>query len=245
MIELLIGIDDTDNKDTRGTGFRSRQMAEIFINEGYDVLDVIRHQLYVHKDIPYTSHNSSACLHIFADNVQKVIKLSRDFLNEIAADGSDVGLCVATIDKVNHEIEEWGKNAKKIILTQKDARELAAKNNIFLEGLTGTHGGIIGALAAIGLRKWGSDGRCIWLKGKEIRDIKGVLQIKELKKIVKLDEIQTLSGKAVNDQDFINVNEWFRPIIRNDKIITFVESNKNKKNEWEIVSKDYIKSVSN
>ena len=85
---------------------------------------------------------------IFAEDVEKVIAISRNFLNEIAAEGSDVGLCVASFDKVSQEIIDWGRNAKKIVLKKSDALELAKKHNIFLKGLTGTHDGIIGALAA-------------------------------------------------------------------------------------------------
>ncbi|NPD86644.1 hypothetical protein HNS38_17890 [Lentimicrobium sp. L6] len=245
MIELLIGIDDTDNKNTRGTGFRSRQMADLFSKEGYEVLEILRHQLFVHDDIPYTSQNSSASIHIIADDIDKVINLSRDFLNEIAADGSDVGLCVSTFEKVNQEIIDWGRNAKKTVLTKKDALALAAKHQIHLEGLTGTHDGIIGSLAAIGLRKWGNDGRCIWLQGHEIRDIKGVHQISSLKKMVNIDEVQTTEGMVIDDEEYLDINEWFRPAMKNSKIITYVEPTKNTSNEWKVVSKEYIKSISN
>lgn len=245
MLELLIGIDDTDNKETRGTGFRSRQMADLFSKEGYQVLEILRHQLFVHKDIPYTSQNSSASLHILADDKEKVINLSRDFLNEIAADGSDVGLCVSTYENVNQEIIDWGRNAKKIVLKKKDALALAAKNSIFLEGLTGTHDGIIGSLAAIGLRKWGNDGRCIWLQGLEIRDIKGVYQISDLKKMVSIDDVQSTDGLSLKDHLYVDIQEWFRPVMKNGKIITFVEPIKNMNNEWKVVSKEYIKSISN
>ena len=245
MIELIIGIDDTDNKNTRGTGFRSRQMGDLFSKEGYKVLEILRHQLFVHDDIPYTSQNSSASIHIMADDMDKVISMSRDFLNEIAAEGSDVGLCVTTYDNVNQDIIEWGRNAKKTVLTKKAALELASKNNIFLEGLTGTHDGIIGSLAAIGLRKWGNDGRCIWLQGHEIRDLKGIYKIETLKQLVSIDEVQTKEGVTVPNHEFMNIEEWFRPVIKNGKIISLVESEKNLKNEWKAVPKEYIKSISN
>lgn len=245
MIEILVGIDDTDNKETRGTGFRSRQLAGLFVQENYQVLDILRHQLFVHPDIPFTSQNSSACLHILADDLDKVIRISRNFLNEIAAPGSDVGLCVLKSDDVTAEIIEWGLNAKKIVLNKQDALDLASKNQIFLEGLTGTHDGIIGALAAVGLRKWGNDGRCIWLRGIEIRDIKGIYKIADLKKLVAVEEIYTVNEIPVDENDYINIHDWFRPVIIDGKIIAFVESEKNNNNEWKVVSKEYIKSISN
>ena len=62
---LLVGIDDTDNLESRGTGFRAREFGRQLMEEGLaSVRGISRHQLYVHPDIPYTSHNSALCLDI-------------------------------------------------------------------------------------------------------------------------------------------------------------------------------------
>ena len=62
-IDLLIGIDDTDNLDTRGTGYRARTLAQGLVDAGLAAVHgITRHQLLVDPRIPYTSHNSSACL---------------------------------------------------------------------------------------------------------------------------------------------------------------------------------------
>ncbi len=53
----LIGIDDTDNLESRGTGFRARQLAQQLQQRGLARLrGVTRHQLFVSPEIPYTSH---------------------------------------------------------------------------------------------------------------------------------------------------------------------------------------------
>jgi hypothetical protein len=60
---LLIAIDDTDNAESIGTGRLSRMLAEELTKQGMiRQTSVTRHQLLVHPDIPYTSHNSSACI---------------------------------------------------------------------------------------------------------------------------------------------------------------------------------------
>ena len=64
-ISLFIGIDDTDNLESRGTGFRVRELAREMRERGLaDTKSITRHQLFVSPDIPYTSHNSSACLRV-------------------------------------------------------------------------------------------------------------------------------------------------------------------------------------
>ena len=90
----LIGIDDTDNLESRGTGFRARTLGGRLTEAGIGELKgVSRHQLYVHDSIAYTSHNSSLCLD-FDVNVgreQGLVPFCREFLSTESAPGSDAG----------------------------------------------------------------------------------------------------------------------------------------------------------
>ncbi|PLX06368.1 MAG: hypothetical protein C0596_18035 [Marinilabiliales bacterium] len=242
---ILIGIDDTDNPNTRGTGFQSREMAKLIHKSGLGrVKSITRHQLFFDRRIPYTSQNSSACLLIESDKIQELTKLCRKFLLEIAADCSDVGLAVGKIEDVDTDIIDWGYKAKSEVLTKENAYKLAKIKGIMLEGLTGTKDGIIGALAAIGLRKFGNDGRCIWLDGFEIRDLKGIYTAEELYNLLYIDDIIDLNNKQIDIKSKINVGEWVRPAIRKNKITIFVSSKNNENYEFEVASKEYIKSIS-
>ena len=165
---ILIGIDDTDNKESRGTGFLSRQLGKRIEQNSLGCVEGIsRHQLYVHRDIPYTSRNSSACLMVKKASGDSLQGFCREFLLENAAEGSDVGLAMAREGDIKDEIIEFGLRAKQEVLTRAEALGLALKHLVHLEGLTGSRDGIIGALAALGLKKSGNDGRFIWLRGKE------------------------------------------------------------------------------
>ena len=242
---ILIGIDDTDNPNTRGTGYQSRQMAkEIHSKSLGRVKCITRHQLFFDPRIPYTSQNSSACLLVNPKNKDKIIETCRNFLLQIAAEGSDVGLAVSDYFNVDSSIINWGKRAKKEVLTKEEAYKLAKSKNIFLEGLTGTKDGIIGSLAAIGLRKFGSDGRCIWLDGKEIRDLKGVYTAKKLLQEIYIDRVLDINNHEINHNSKIFVGDWVRPAVINNKITIFVRSCFNNDDyEFEVATKDYIKSI--
>lgn len=63
---IYVGLDDTDTKDSRGTGRLARSIA-LALSTKYHIFGVTRHQLFVHPDIPFTSHNSSAVIHVEAD----------------------------------------------------------------------------------------------------------------------------------------------------------------------------------
>ncbi len=238
----LIGIDDTDNLQSRGTGHLVRRLGHLLMEKNIaEMVSVTRHQLLVHPDIPYTSHNSSACMKVLCENPDEVRLFCREFLSREGAEGSDVGLCFAP-EKNIQSIIDWGLSAKKMILKMDDALNLAKQETIYLEGLLGTKCGVIGALAAVGLKMWGSDGRLLWLKN--LRDTEGIWKISELKKIVPIEVVRHISETEVSDNDFLTLNDWFRPVMKNKKVTLYVEENKDENIRWKSAGKEYVKSIS-
>lgn len=244
--KYLIGIDDTDNLESRGTGFRARHLcSQIEEKKLGTTIGVTRHQLYFHKDIPYTSHNSSACIEVETTDIEKLKAFCITYLKSECAIGSDVGLCIAPIDEIHEKVIEWGQRAKKEILTKEEAYETAKKAGIYLKGFLGTLDGIIGALAAVGLRKSGNDGRFIWLSGKELRDFSGIYSGHELFELSIFDEIVTKEKLSIPNNHRVNISEWIRPVLSDNKISVIVEPALNNENyEWQIAAKEYIKNIS-
>ncbi|MEP6894931.1 MAG: hypothetical protein ABI986_04915 [Chloroflexota bacterium] len=240
-MKYLIGIDDTDNLESRGTGHRVRQLAEwLAENHLAEPMGVTRHQLLVDPWIPYTSHNSSACISVETENTNDVWDASREFLLRESADGSDVGLCLARWDSITEEVLTHGRRAKLEVLTMPDAHETASRSKIRCEGLTGTGGGVIGALAGVGLHRAGNDGRFLWLPG--LRDLKGKYPITEIMAKGHIEQVCTLQDEELSTENIVDVGEWIRPILRNGKSTLYVEE---QNHEWHILSKDRIKSLSN
>jgi hypothetical protein len=245
-MHYLIGIDDTDNEYSRGTGFRTRDLAcKINENKLGTVFSISRHQLYVHPEIPFTSHNSSACMHIETNDIERLKIFSAEYLTKESAEGSDVGLCIVDHKRISDTVVNWGIRAKKEILAQKEANQIAKQDDIYLEGFLGTRGGIIGALAAIGLRKTGNDGRLFWISGKELREFNGIYKVSDILEKSNFDQIISTNGTGVELNHFIFVNDWLRPVLKNNKICVIVEPSINHSEyEWNIASKEYIKSIS-
>lgn len=247
-MRLLIGIDDTDNKESRGTGFKSRQLANLLEESGLGkVSGITRHQLFVHRDIAYTSQNSSACIDLETDNINEVKLFCAQFLIREAAEGSDAGLCVAEWKKVSTKVESWGGRAKKEVLTLDGAIALAASQSIYLEGFTGTLIGQIGALAAVGLRKNGNDGRFIWLKHKkELRELSaGFFPPETLKEDFGVQQFLSTNGEINPVDEEVFIHEWFRPVLKNHIVTLIIEKQfENGKYFWKIADKDYIRANS-
>jgi len=247
MMKYLIGIDDTDNKDSRGTGYLSRILARSLeeLNLG-KVNSITRHQLFVHPNIEYTSQNSSACLDVESDQENELKLFCRNFLKENAAAGSDAGLCIADWNKITDDIIVWGKRAKMEVLHLDEAKLFAKKNHIYLEGFTGTLIGQIGALAAVGLRKSGNDGRFIWLQGtKELRDFdEGIYSAEDLIVKAGINRVQDEHGNLINDNKRVLCDGWTRPVLLNNFSVLLVEKINFANYDWKTIAKERIRIIS-
>lgn len=240
-MKLLIGIDDTDNLESRGTGHRVRQLAEWLVENQLAVPQgITRHQLLVDPQIPYTSHNSSACLSVETENAQDVWDACREYLLRESAIGSDVGLCLSQLGTVTQQVMDFGRRAKIEVLTMHEAEQIASNSGMLLAGLTGTGGGIIGALAGVGLRRAGEDGRFLWLPG--LRELKGSYPVAKICSSGHIDRVCTLDGADLAPDSLVDVGEWVRPVLRGGRATLFVEE---QNHEWYSLPKERIKSLSN
>ena len=243
-MRYLIGIDDTDNPDSRGTGFRARQLGARLGEAGLaELLGVTRHQLFVHPAIPYTSHNSSACLSVrlTGGSAQDLGDFCRDYLAVESADGSDAGLCVAAYEEVSEAVVSFGRSAKEVVLDQDSARNVAGRCGLRLEGVTGDHMGIIGALSAVGLRRGGHDGRFIWLSG--VRELSGVAVADDLLGSTGIDAIETVDGRTVTGKATVRVDPWPRPVLLNGRAVLLVQESgqEDAACEWELLPKEVVR----
>ena len=129
--------------------------------------------------------------------------------------GSDPGLCV--VKGVPADILAYGKKVQTQIVTQDEARSLAQNHDVYLEGLGGDQGGVIGALAAVGLAADGNDGRYV-LVGK-IRDLEGSQPV-DVVLNAGIAEIRTLEGELITEGHVFT--DKMRPARRQGKAVLYV-----------------------
>jgi len=245
-VKILIGIDDTDNLESRGTGFIARQLAENLKLKGLiNPITVVRHQLFVSPEIPFTSHNSSASISgELTGNIDLLKQELEAFVLQHSASGSDAGICLLQVcaDFDYSEIVRWGRNAKSRVLKKSDAHKLAESTGVFLKGLTGEKIGVIGALAAVGLRLWGNDGRLLWMQ--HLRETSGILKAAEIQSLIGIDCIKTTEGNIVEADSKISIGEWTRPVLQKNLITLYVEKVNSEVYEYQSAPKQFIKDIS-
>ncbi len=102
-MKIYVGIDDTDSIDQGATGESANQLIKLIENQRWgNCQGLTRHQLLLHPDIAYTSHNSSMCFtaDIKAVYLNPLIEEAGKFLERDSAPGSDPGLCVAAAEQL-------------------------------------------------------------------------------------------------------------------------------------------------
>ncbi len=220
MLMLYIAVDDTDSKESRGTGRLAREIAAELAKK-YIIYGVTRHQLFVHPDIPFTSHNSCAVIHVNAPQTiaSDAFSTTKKLMLADFIEGSDPGLAVAHTDQVTPALVAFGQDAKCMIVTKQRAEQVAQNCGIHVEGLGGTNGGVIGAIAGIGLASTGSDGRFL-LKDKN-RELTGTHPVG---KIIGagIDHVLTLRGETIS-QGNVTIPKNATPSFIHGKAVLFVE----------------------
>ena len=227
-MRILISIDDTDNLESPGTGALASQIADDLESNGWGKSSyVTRHQLLVHPDIPYTSHNSSMCFSadIGEEYLDRVITYAANFLERESAPGSDPGLCVVVLDRLpdSAQLISFGKSAKESVLSKESAYERAQQLGLHLSEHGGTGQGVIGALAGAGLRLGGNDGR---LKGQLYFGAPGaIVSVAALASHDTVDEVRSLDGSSLSDRDMVRLGEKVKTVLLDGHSVLLVVPN--------------------
>jgi hypothetical protein len=228
MRTILIGIDDTDNLTSPGTGRLARNLCAELTTQGMKSLGVTRHQFLVDKAIPFTSHNSGACIAVESKNDIEAVDFAFDFVANASAEGSDPGVCIAFSDDVPEEVFDFGQAAQKTILAIEQSFKLANSNSIKLRGLGGNCLGVIGALASVGLRAQGNDGRFIDMPG--LRQLPRLVNAQIYDKIGVEIQYKT-NCRQPDPNDVYDTLNWVRPSLINGKPVLSVEWSE-RENVW-------------
>lgn len=211
--QMFIGVDDTDVEGSPGTGRVARGLADHLEALGLGMsLGVTRHQLLVDPRIPYTSHNSSLCIGLESTaETGTVAEASRDYLEACAVEGADPGLCVAGDKAVTSRMQGFGQAAKVRVLTVEDALKAVSGSGVVLASIAGGPEGVIGALAAVGLRAQGNDGRYVDLPG--IREVLGVVTVQHLMEMTAVAAVLDDHNRPLAGEELIDSQGWVRPTL--------------------------------
>ena len=231
---IYIGIDDTDIIGSPGTNQLARAIVKRLGPIGKNAI-ICRHQLFFDPRVPYTSQNGSASIQLpRGDDVPRaaLIEAVREVMRAWYVEGSDPGLAVAAT--ASAEMTAFAASAKSEVVSQSDARAVAARAGCHLEALRGTEQGIIGALAAIALVAGGDDGRVVHVDEWPWPDPFSGPQSVAAIAARGVAEIRTASGEAFAG-DVVDVGKHLRPNWRSSRMVLFVEATSDAGSPWRAV----------
>jgi hypothetical protein len=217
---IYVGIDDTDTEDTPGTNQLARALVDA-VRDDYRPLLILRHQLFFDPRVPYTSKNGSASILLEARGAVStgtLIDRLRERMLAWFKPGSDPGLCVTA--QVPAPVCAFGGRCQRELIRQQEARDLATRLGIHLEGLGGTQDGVIGALAAVGLAATQNDGRVVQL-GEWPDDLSGPQELGTIR-ARGIDILPALGDREVQFGR-IDVGNHLRPNRRGGRVVLFVQ----------------------
>lgn len=234
-MRIYIGFDDTDTIDAdRGTGKLARWFEDA-LPEGCTMRGVVRQQLLVNENIPYTSHNSSACVIVDTPDItfkDKITSRAVEHVELYSLAGSDPGICVACHDDPSmNQLIDFGLQCTAQVVNQKDA--LRAAQNAHISGHGGTNDGIIGATASVGLTASGWHGR--FIEYGRLRDFPDIMRVSELTHagilVVSIDR----DAMVPAPDDVVLTKGWCRPRLWGNRAVLYVLLKEN--GVWESLGK--------
>ena len=221
--KFLLCIDDTDELGGEiSTGLIAEEIAA-FAGSFAHVSFVTRHQLLLDPRINYTSHNSCMCFEAWLSESQKqrVLDFALQLLERKSAPSAEPGIAVVfEKDILNvQELINFGKSAKEIFLSTERALETAHEQNVFLKELKSGARGVIGALAGIGLRLSGNDGK---IRGKfELKESN--LSVAELLGLNFIEAVADENFKPLSPDERVNLIGALKPVFLDFKATLLVK----------------------
>lgn len=222
--KTFICIDDTDEIGYyKSTGMISEEIQE-YVQDKYAKCSVItRHQLFIHEDIPYTSHNSSMCFttHLNEEEKEDVIAFVIKYIEEYSAPTSQPGICIGFEKDIADPkiLIGFGLDAKRKVLTKNDAYAIAKEQGLHLSEHKNDGQGVIGAVAGVALRLYGSDGR---VKG-HLRHNGESVSVKELLEHESTDEVQFADGSVASIDIVVRLNDKLKRVFLDHKAVVLIE----------------------
>ncbi len=233
---ITVGLDDTDVVDSPGTNQLARHIVRQLADRFHTRL-VVRHQLLDDPRVPYTSKNGCASLllePLGPHTVDDLPNLLCPMIVQWCPAGSDPGLCIAA--NVPQEIINWGRRCQCELVGQDEARRIAASAGAYLRGLGGTEGGVIGALAAVGLLTARASGRVVF-SGSSVDDFYDVTGPQTVESLHSrgIDEVVCHESRRPLSAGVVDVGKRLRPNLDNGRIVLFVRAAESADQPWQAV----------
>jgi hypothetical protein len=213
----VIGLDDTDGEGVEGTGALARALAAHIQDSGWGrSTGVTRHQLWQSEKVAFTTGNH--CYAVGIETDRNALDLEDDlveWVRKAAAKNADPGVAIMSRHSDMPHVLAFGRRCQTELMRVDWAQTFSTESNVALRALGRKRLGAIGALAAVGLRGGGKDGRFIDLPS--IRDLNGRVTAGNIRERTGVETVIDASGEPLDRDDLVETFGWLRPRLEDGK----------------------------
>lgn len=231
--QYIIGLDDTDGTGVPGTGALAMALAAHIHEAGWGrSLGVTRHRLWDSEKVAYTTGNH--CYAVGIETDRNALDLEDDLVDWVrkhAAKDADPGVAIMSRHSDMPHILAFGRRCQTELMRVDWAQTFSTEANVALRALGRKRLGIVGALAAAGLRGGGRDGRFIALPA--IRDLNGRVTAGHIRERTGVETILDAAGEPLDRDDLVETFGWLRPRLEEGRPV--IHTTRSTEGRWWIV----------
>lgn len=225
-MKIFAAIDDSRQLDGGKAGETASLLGKFIEENGWGKCSTpSRHRLYPHPDTACKKHNTARSFsadideQYLADFIDYACKLVRS----TGTSDSNAGLVVAIPELMENldELIEYAYRVKEGLVSQDEALRFKNKPGLYLFELNGSGRGIIGALAAAGLRITGNDGQ---FRGK-LQIGTGEDYIASVKEIIDksyVEQVKNMDFENISDSEYVRMGEKVKVVLLDNKYTLMV-----------------------
>ncbi|HEX3012215.1 MAG TPA: hypothetical protein VHQ70_09330 [Syntrophomonadaceae bacterium] len=236
-MKIIVAIDDSRQLDGAKAGNTASVLAGFIEENGWGQCTIpSRHRLYPNPATGCKKHNTarSFSADIEEQHLSQFMDYACNLIKETGSPDSNAGLAIVIPELIKNtdNLMDYAYKAKEELVSKDEALAFKEKPGIYLFELNGSGQGIIGALAAAGLRMTGNDGQ---FRGK-LHIGSGEDYIATAKEIIDnsyVEQVKNMDFENIDDNEYVRMGEKVKVVLLDDKYTLMVFPTDTKYPRWQ------------
>lgn len=225
-MKMYFALDDSRRVDGGGAGETLALLTSAIENQGWGHCSLpSRHRLYPHPESGCKKHNTarSFSADIETQYLNPFIEYAGRLIQSHGSPDSNTGMAIAVPEQMQDltELIDYAYRAKEGLVTREEVLMLADRPGLYIQALSGNGNGIIGALAAVGLRMTGNDGQ---FRGKlKLGSGEGyITSAADILQNTYVEQIKTMDMMNICEDESIRMGEKVKIVLMDHKYTLMV-----------------------
>ncbi len=226
ITEIYFGMDGFRRCDGAGAGETASLIIQAIGENGWGQAGLLsRHRLYQHPDTGCRKHNTARSFSAQIDEryLSVFIDHACNVLGSDSSPDSNTGLVIAMPERMSSadEIIAYASRVKEGLISRDETDRIVGKPGLYVFEISGDGKGIIGALAAAGLRMTGNDGQ---LRGKlQLGSGEGyIATIKEIVDNTYVEQVKNMDFENIDKDQYVRMGEKVKVVLLEHKCTLMV-----------------------